>query len=98
MKAIVTSVGQNVRAGPGMRYEIKDAIKRGDEVEILTPRSQGSVWAEVRVTKTANGIQVGSQGWVDVNDLRVVKAPSPPLPRPLPWWVRLWRWLLEPCR
>lgn len=45
---VVTGSRVNVRSGPGTNHGIISSVRRGDEVEILSP--DGQSWAEIRIT------------------------------------------------
>jgi len=83
---IITKTDLNVRAGPGLVYDILGLLTADTEATLLG-RSDDSEWWQIAFSGAANGV-----GWVSANpayadafnsdDLPVIPAPPPPTATP----------------
>jgi hypothetical protein len=79
----VKSPGLNVRARPALHAKKRDALSRGDEVEILDRAAPyGYAWLKVKARKS--GMETGVTGWVYAADVDVAPSAPPDVARPAP--------------
>jgi hypothetical protein len=79
----VKSPGLNVRARPALHAKKRDALSRGDEVEILDRAAPyGYAWLKVKARKT--GVESGVTGWVYAADVDIALPLPPDVARPAP--------------
>ena len=83
--ATVIPEGLKLHRKPDFASEIVTELAQGDRVKVLQRRQSpgGTMLAEVMVSRTRTGIQVGMVGWARDSLLRIeVPAPLPPPPPP----------------
>ena len=81
--ATVIPEGLKLHRNPDFASEIVTELAHGDRVKVLQRRQSpgGTMLAEVMVSRTKTGIQVGMVGWAR-DSLLQVEQPAPPPPPP----------------
>lgn len=79
--AVVTTKTANVRAGPGLSYEIINQVNNGDPVRVIGRNAAGD-WLQIVVPGQKRGWISGSLLEVNLSLAEVAEAAIPPSPTP----------------